>query len=160
MAAILSWPGVQRKRCSLRSKPTLLHAEIWAKALLLLEMFSSSSQRSPEIRCSPALLLWLFYFSLQLYKCSAVEQSRARIWVSFLPGTTFGWDKAPSGLSLVAEASEAIYIELDHTKRTCFSHIPQSVLDGQHLPRAGEWGLLSPRQGRAGTTFAEFDTSS
>lgn len=134
MAAILSWPGIQRKSCSLRSKPTLLHAEIWAKALLLLEMFSSSSQRSPGIRCSPALLLWLFYFSLQLCKCSAVEQSRAHIWVSFLPGTTFGWDKAPSGLSLVTKASEAIYTELHHPERTGFSHIPQNVLDEQQLP--------------------------
>lgn len=136
----LFFPGLVFKgRRSLRSKPALLHAEIWAKALLLLEMFSSSSQRSPEIRCSPALLLWeeKFYFSLQLYKCSAAEQSRACIGVSFLPGTTFGWDTASSGFSLVAKASESIYIELDHTERTGLTHsqeLPVNVMDEQQLP--------------------------
>lgn len=57
----------------------LLHAGIWAKAFLLLKMFPNSSQRSPEIRCSPALLWWLFYFSLQQHKLSAVARERARV---------------------------------------------------------------------------------
>lgn len=133
---------------------TPLHAGTWAKALLLLEMFPSSSQRSPEIRCSPALLVWLFYFSLQLYKCSAVKRGRACVWVTLQPGTAFGWDTAPLGFSLVAMAVEAIYTTLNHIERRDFRHIPQKFLAvwwmSSGCPEGGQWRLLYPREGGAG----------
>lgn len=162
MAAIVPWLGVQRKRYSLRSKPTLLHAEIWAKALLSLEMFSSSSQRSPEIRCSPALLLWLFYFSLQLYKCSAVEQSRAEHvfeWVFCLVQPLVE-TQHPQVLAWWQKPVKPFTLNQSTLGEQVSATFPRMCWMSSGCPGAGEWGLLSPRQGRAGTTIAEFDTSS
>lgn len=108
---------------------TLLHAGIWVEALLLLEMFPSSRQGSHEIRYSPALLVWLFYFSWQLYKCLAIERGRACVWVTLQPGTAFGWGRAPSGFSLVAMAIEAICTKLNHIERRAVRHIPWKFLE-------------------------------
>lgn len=131
----LSFPDLVLKGKSVHwgQNHTLLHTRIWAKALLLLVLFPSSSQRSHEIRFSPSVL---FYFSLQLYKCSAAERRWPYVCVTLQPGTSFSWHTASLVFSLVAIAIEAIYTELNHIKRlqTPSLKISGSVMDEQWLP--------------------------
>lgn len=61
------------------------------QSFLLPEMFSNSSQKSPGIRCSPALLRWLFYFSVQLCKYAAVTREKAHARVTLPPAAASGW---------------------------------------------------------------------